>query len=177
VAGLLITKLNVGELKDSLAELILRNWLFMTIWIDADACPRVIKDILFRAADRTQTMITLVANQSLLAPASPFIKKVRVQSGFDVADNYIVDHLQVGDLVVTADIKLADEVVTKGALALNPRGEMYTADNIKQYLSVRNLNEELRNIGLITGGPAALSKREVQAFANCLDQFLIKLKS
>ncbi len=148
----------------------------MTIWIDADACPRVIKEILFRAAERTQTTVVLVANQSLVAPLSPYIKKIRVGAGFDVADNYIVEQLQVGDLVVTADIKLADEVVTKGGIALNPRGEPYTTDNIKQCLSIRNFNEELRNSGQVTGGLAVLSKHEIQLFANFLDRFLRGIK-
>jgi len=143
----------------------------MTIWIDADACPRVIKDILFRAAIRTQHTVVLVANQSLQAPISPFIKKVRVSPGFDVADNYIVEQLEAGDLVITADIPLADAVITKGGSALNPRGEFYTPDNVKQHLSLRNFNETLRDSGLISGGPPTLSKREVQAFANFLDRF------
>ena len=146
----------------------------MTIWVDADACPRVVKEILFRAADRTQHQLILVANQSLQAPISPYIKKHRVAQGFDVADNYIVEHLQPGDLVITADIPLADEVISKGAIALNPRGHVYSPDNIKQSLSLRNHNEVLRSTGLVTGGPPSLSKREVQAFANFLDQFLLK---
>ncbi len=148
----------------------------MTIWIDADACPRVIKDILFRAADRAQHTVILVANQSLQAPPSLFIKKVRVGAGFDVADNYIVEHMEAGDLVITADIPLADEVITKAGTALNPRGDVYTPDNIKQRLSMRNFNETLRDSGLMTGGPPTLSKREVQAFANFLDRFLVQVK-
>ncbi len=144
----------------------------MQIWIDADACPKVIKEILFRAATRTKTLVMLVANQPLQIPKSPFIKKTQVSAGFDVADNHIVKNLHHGDLVVTADIPLADEVVTKGGIALNPRGELYTKENIKEQLAIRNLHAELRNTGTISGGPAALGKKEIQAFANRLDKFL-----
>ena len=144
----------------------------MQIWVDADACPNVIKEILFRAADRTKTQIILVANQLLRSPPSPFIKKMQVSAGFDVADNQIVQNMQPGDLVITADIPLADAVIDKGGIALNPRGELYSESNIKQRLSMRNFSEQLRSTGIMTGGPAALSKKEIQAFANCLDQFL-----
>lgn len=146
----------------------------MHIWVDADACPKVIKEILFRAAMRTQTSLILVANQLMATPHSPFIKKVQVLSGFDVADNYIVKSLQPGDLVITADIPLADAVVEKGGKALNPRGELYSESNIKQRLSLRNYSEGLRSSGIITGGPLKLSKREIQAFANNLDTLLNK---
>lgn len=146
----------------------------MQIWIDADACPNIIKDILFRAAIRTKTQLTLVANQAINAPASVFIKKLVVPGGFDVADNKIVDCMSPGDLVITADIPLADAVITKGGFALNPRGEMYTEANIKQRLSIRNFSEGLRSSGVRTGGPAAFSKKEVQDFANSLDRFLCK---
>lgn len=144
----------------------------MTLWIDADACPKTIKEILFRAADRKKIITILVANQSLATPPSPFIKTMRVPMGFDVADNYIVQHVQTGDLVITADIPLADAVIDKGGTALNPRGELYTKNNIKQRLAIRNFSENLRNSGVMTGGPEKLSPREIQAFANSLDQFL-----
>jgi len=145
----------------------------MRIWVDADACPKVIKEILFRAAIRTKTQMTLVANQSLYIPLSTFIKTIQVTSGFDVADNEIIDNIQPDDLVITADIPLADAVVHKGAIALNPRGNLYTKNNIRQILSFRNLSMELRSAGAISGGPPKFSKREIQAFANSLDKFLI----
>ncbi len=144
----------------------------MAIWVDADACPKVIKEILFRAAIRTKTDTIFVANQSLIVPASPFIKKVLVSAGFDVADNYIVKNITQKDLVITADIPLADAVVAKGAMALNPRGQLYSENNIKQRLSLRNFGEGLRNSGIITNGPDKLSKKDIQSFANRLDQFL-----
>jgi uncharacterized protein YaiI (UPF0178 family) len=146
----------------------------MNIWVDADACPKWIKEILFRASLRTRTPLILVANQYLSVPPSAFIKVVRVGAGFDVADNYIVEHLQAGDLVITADIPLADGVITKKGFALNPRGELYTESNIKLRLSVRNLSENLRSTGVRVGGPSILSKKEIQAFANALDQFLTR---
>ncbi|MEO8402113.1 MAG: YaiI/YqxD family protein [Gammaproteobacteria bacterium] len=146
----------------------------MQIWVDADACPNIIKDILFRAAIRTKTMMILVANQIINMPSSPYIKIIKVSSGFDVADNRIVQELAPGDLVITADIPLANAVIEKGGAALNPRGEMYSESNIKQRLSMRNFSEGLRNSGVITGGPPKISKREIQLFANCLDQFLVK---
>jgi len=144
----------------------------MQIWVDADACPNAIKDILFRAANRTKTVMILVANQPMHSPPSSFIKKVQVSAGFDVADNHIVQQMQPGDLVITADIPLADAVVEKGGKALNPRGELYTPSNIKQRLAIRNLSDSLRSSGKITGGPAQLSKKEIQAFANALDRIL-----
>ena len=144
----------------------------MQIWVDADACPKLIKDILFRAAIRTKILTTLVANQPLQSPPSPFIKKMQVLGGFDVADNYIVQQLQAGDLVITADIPLADAVIDKGGIALNPRGELYSKENIKQRLSIRNLNAELRDSGMFSGGPAKLSQKEIQTFANLLDKLL-----
>lgn len=144
----------------------------MRIWVDADACPKVIKEILFRAAIRTKTQMILVANQPLYIPPSSFIKTIQVSSGFDVADDEIIQNIQLNDLVITADIPLADAVVHKGAIALNPRGNLYTKNNIKQILSFRNLSMELRSTGIITGGPPKLSKREIQAFANSLDKFL-----
>lgn len=144
----------------------------MQIWVDADACPKVIKEILYRAAIRTQTLITLVANQPLYTPISPFIKKRQVASGFDVADQEIIDSVTPGDLVITADIPLADAVVEKDCTAIDPRGWLYTKNNIKERLSMRNFSAELRGAGMLMGGPSTLGKKETQAFANCLDKFL-----
>lgn len=144
----------------------------MQIWVDADACPKVIKEILFRAARRVEVMVTLVANQSLQVPASPFIKAMRVGAGFDVADNEIVQRVEPGDLVVTADIPLASEVIAKGAVALNPRGEFYTEANIRARLNMRDFMETLRSSGVETGGPAAFHQRDRMAFANELDRYL-----
>lgn len=142
------------------------------IWVDADACPGVIKEILFRAADRAQVQVTLVANQWLRTPSSRFIRALQVQGGYDVADSAIVDRMNPGDLVVTQDIPLASRVIEKGGLAINPRGERYTADNIAERLSMRNFMEELRGAGVQTGGPAAFHARDRQAFANALDRWL-----
>ena len=146
----------------------------MKIWVDADACPKVIKEILFRAAKRAQVQVTLVANQSLHTPASQHIKSVQVSSGFDVADNEIVKLVEAGDLVVTADIPLAAHVVEKGAHALNPRGELYTAENVKARLNLRDFIATLRDSGVPTGGPPPLSQSDRQAFANHLDRLLAK---
>ncbi len=146
----------------------------MRIWVDADACPKVIKDILFRAADRTGVEMTLVSNQLLRNPASPHIKSIQVPRGFDVADNRIVELLSAGDLVITADIPLAALVVAKGGVALNPRGELYTEANIAEHLSMRNLMEELRSTGTVSGGPRAFNQSDRQAFANQLDRFLAR---
>lgn len=146
----------------------------MRIWVDADACPAVVKDILYRAATRTKTQLTLVANASLTVPPSPFIHTVRVGQGFDVADNYIVQHLQSNDLVITADIPLAAEVIAKKALALNPRGELYTEDNIRQRLGIRDMMEQLRSFGTQVGGPAAYGAKEKMSFANAIDRLLAK---
>lgn len=148
----------------------------MRIWVDADACPKIIKEILFRAANRTKTMVVLVANQALATPPSPFITKLQVVSGFDVADNRIVERLEPGDLVITADIPLADAVVAKGCIAINPRGEMYTEKNIKERLSIRNFSDGLRGSGVVTGGPAKLNNKDIQAFSNLLDSILNKAK-
>lgn len=142
------------------------------IWVDADACPRVIKEILFRAADRAQVQLTLVANQPLSVPGSKFIRSIQVAAGFDVADNHIVQQASAGDLVVTADIPLADELVTKGCLALNPRGELYTRENIRQRLNMRDFMDTMRGSGVVTGGPPPLSQSDRQAFANQLDRFI-----
>lgn len=146
----------------------------MQIWVDADACPGVIKEILYRAAQRTRIFLILVANQPLRVPPSPFIKTILVSSGFDVADNAIAQQLQGGDLVITADIPLAAIVIDKGGFALNPRGEFYTKENIAQRLSLRNFMDELRGSGVHTGGPSVLSLSHRQAFANHLDRFLAK---
>jgi uncharacterized protein YaiI (UPF0178 family) len=144
----------------------------MQIWVDADACPKAIKDILFRVAARTRIMTTLVANQYLQTPPSRHIKLIQVNSGFDVADNAIVKNLSAGDLVITADIPLAYEVICKGGHAINPRGERYSQDNIKERLSMRDFMDTLRGSGIDTGGPSALNSRDIQAFANQLDKFL-----
>lgn len=144
----------------------------MRIWVDADACPNAIKDILFRAAQRTGVEVTLVANQPLRVPASPHVKTVQVSAGFDVADERIVELVEQGDLVVTADVPLAAAVVAKGGRALNPRGELYTQDNVRERLAMRDLMDELRSSGVMTGGPAAITKRDRQNFANHLDKIL-----
>ncbi|MEE8388880.1 MAG: YaiI/YqxD family protein [Acidiferrobacterales bacterium] len=146
----------------------------MKIWVDADACPVVIKEILFKAADRTGVEITFVANQPVHIPSSRFIKFIQVESGFDVADNEIVKRLGVGDLVITGDIPLAAEVIEKGGHALNPRGELYSIDTIKAKLNMRDFMDTLRGSGIHTGGPPALSQSDRQAFANHLDKFLTK---
>ncbi len=145
-----------------------------TIWVDADACPVVIKEILYRAANRTGIPLVLVANQPLQIPPSRHIRSVQVSAGFDVADNYIAQHSQGGDLVITADIPLADELISKNCIALNPRGELYTKENIRQRLNMRDFMETLRSSGIQTGGPAPLDKQDRQAFANQLDRLLQK---
>ncbi len=144
----------------------------MKIWVDADACPVVIKDILFRAAERTETLLTLVANQAMRVPASDFVRTIQVPSGFDVADNEIVKQLDAGDLVITADIPLAAEVIEKGGHALNPRGELYSQDNIRARLNMRDFMDTLRASGIQTGGPPTISHSDRQAFANNLDRLL-----
>ncbi len=148
----------------------------MQIWVDADACPKVIKEILFRAAERLQISLILVANKALRTPASNYIKFVLVANGFDVADKHIIQHIQLGDLVVTADIPLAAEAIEKGGHALNPRGTFYSRNNIKERLIMRDLMEELRGSGIQTGGPKAISQADRQKFANQLDRFLTKHK-
>lgn len=142
------------------------------IWVDADACPKAVRDILFRAAQRTGIRLVLVANQSVATPPLPNISSLQVASGFDVADNEIVRRAAAGDLVITADIPLAAEVMEKGAQALNPRGELYTADSIRQRLNMRDFMDTMRASGVHTGGPPPLGPRERQAFANRLDQYL-----
>lgn len=146
----------------------------MRIWVDADACPNLIKEILFRAAERTGVEVTFVSNQALRIPASRHVRTIQVERGFDVADDRIAALLASGDLVVTADIPLAAIVVEKGGHALNPRGELYTPENIRERLAMRNLMDELRSTGVATGGPAVLGKRERQAFANQLDRLLAR---
>jgi hypothetical protein len=146
----------------------------MKIWVDADACPGVIKDILFRAAERTGVALTLVANHSIPIPRSRHIKFLQVRSGFDVADNEIVKRLDAGDLVITADIPLAADVIAKGGYALNPRGELYTANNIRARLNMRDFMDTLRASGIDTGGPPALSQGDRQSFANHLDKILTR---
>jgi len=146
----------------------------MKIWVDADACPAVIKDILFRAAERTEIPVTLVANHLLQTPPSRYIDFLQVPSGFDVADNEIVKRLVAGDLIITGDIPLASEVIDNGAYALNPSGELYTVENIKARLNMRDFMDTLRASGINSGGPSTLSKSDRQTFANELDKFLTK---
>ena len=147
----------------------------MQIWVDADACPGVIKEILFRAAERRQIALVLVANQLIRHPPSKWIRAVQVEKGFDVADNHIVDSANSGDLVITADIPLAAAVIDKGAHALNPRGEFYSKENIRQLLDMRNFMDTLRSSGVETGGPSAFNQGDRQNFANQLDRLLAKL--
>jgi len=147
----------------------------MKIWVDADACPGVVKDILYRAADRTGTQLTLVANQPLSTPSSPHINTLQVPRGFDVADDEIVKRLDAGDLVITGDIPLAAEVIEKGGHALSPRGEMHTRENIGARLNMRDFLDTMRSSGVeMGGGPAAFGQRDKQTFANELDRFLTK---
>ena len=146
----------------------------MQIWVDADACPQPIKDILYRAAERAQITTTLVANTPLRTPPSPFIRALRVAKGFDVADSRIVQELEPGDLVVTADIPLAAEVIARGGVALDPRGELYSEDNVRERLAFRNLMQDLRSQGALLGGPPPLGPSDRQRFANHLDHFLAR---
>jgi len=146
----------------------------MQIWVDADACPRVIKEILFRAAEKRRIPLTLVANQPLRVPPSKHIRTIQVGSGFDVADGRIVTELRPGDLVITADVPLAAAVLDRGGHALDPRGGLMTTDNIGERLMMRNVLDELRGSGVETGGPAPLSPSDRQAFANRLDAFLTR---
>lgn len=149
----------------------------MAIWVDADACPGVIKEILFRAAQRTSIPVTLVANRALQVPRSPWIKSIQVPRGFDVADNHIVELVAAGDLVITADIPLAAAVVGKGASALNPRGEFYTSDNVQGLLDMRNFMDTLRSSGVETGGPPAMNNNDRQTFAAQLDRWIARQPS
>ena len=146
----------------------------MQIWVDADACPGAIKEILYRAAERLSIHLTLVANQPLRAPPSKFIRTLQVPSGFDVADQRIVSELTAGDLVITADIPLAVDVLARDGHALNPRGEMYSEHNIAQALSMRDFLDQLRSTGVETGGPAPFGAADTRAFARELDRFLQK---
>ncbi|WP_458321619.1 YaiI/YqxD family protein [Providencia sp. CRPN81066] len=145
----------------------------MFIWVDADACPKVIKEVLYRAADREKVQVTFVANQRLTVPPSAFLRTLQVAAGFDVADNEIVRRAQQGDLVVTADIPLAAEVMEKGAIALNPRGERYSEATIRERLTIRDFMDTMRASGVQTGGPAILNQRDRQQFANELDKWLL----
>lgn len=146
----------------------------MKIWVDADACPKPVREILYRAAGRARIELILVANRFLAVPHSPFIHSRTVAQGFDVADQAIIDWAAAGDLVVTADIPLAAAVVDKGATAINPRGELYTAENVREQLSTRDFMAELRGAGIQTGGSAAFDQRDRQAFANQLDRLLAR---
>lgn len=146
----------------------------MHIWVDADACPNAIKEILFRAANRAQIPLTMVANQYLKVPPSPYIKSIQVAAGFDVADNHIAQRVEAGDIVITADIPLAADIVEKGADGINPRGTLYNENNIKQKLTMRNFMEEMRSTGQVSGGPPPMDARDKQAFANTLDKLLAK---
>ncbi|KXI22558.1 YaiI/YqxD family protein [Photobacterium sanguinicancri] len=146
----------------------------MKIWVDADACPNVIKEILFRVANRVGVSVTLVANHHVRVPPSPHIRSLQVESGFDVADDFIVQQVEAGDLVITADIPLADEVITKDGHALNPRGELYTKETIKQRLQMRDFMDTMRSSGVQTGGPPPLNQSDRQNFANKLDSFVAK---
>jgi uncharacterized protein YaiI (UPF0178 family) len=149
----------------------------MQILVDADACPAVVKDILFRAGPRVEVSVTLVANQFLRTPPSPFIRSVQVPSGFDVADARIVEMAQAGDLVITADIPLAASVLAKGAHALDPRGEWFSAENIEERLTMRSMMDQLRSTGVETGGPSPYSPRDGKQFAAQLDRFLSKYRA
>ena len=147
----------------------------MKIWIDADACPRMIKEVVFKSANRLKIETILVANSYRATPPSPYIKFIQVDKGADVADQYIVDHLEGSDLIVTADIPLAALVVEKEATAINPRGEIYTEENIAERLSVRNFMQELRDSGMDTGGPPPLGPKDKEKFTNSFDRTLTKL--
>lgn len=149
----------------------------MRIWVDADACPVVIKEILYRAAIRVGVELILVANKLLKIPLSPLIRCVRVPSGFDAADRYIASAVERGDLVITADVPLAAQVVDNEGIALNPRGELYTADNVREHLARRDLMDELRGLGLAGGGPAPFNAADKQAFASKLDTVLTRAQS
>lgn len=144
----------------------------LSIWVDADACPRVIREILFRAAKRVERPLVLVANHAIAVPSSPWIRSLQVAQGFDVADNLIVQQVSEGDLVITADIPLAAEVIEKGAGVISPRGEQFTRNNIRQRLNMRDFMDTMRASGEVGGGPPALGERDKQAFANALDRYL-----
>ena len=151
-----------------------RSSVTLSIWIDAAACPVPVKEIVFRAANRTQTKTTLIANSYIRVPPSKYITFVQVPKGFDVADNEIVRRVAAGDLVITGDIPLAAEVMEKGAVALNPRGERYSDDTIGQKLNMRDFMDTMRASGVQSGGPPPLGPADRQAFANELDRYLAK---
>ncbi len=147
----------------------------MNIWVDADACPAVVKEILYRAAERARAPLTLVSNQPLRTPPSPFIRTLQVPRGFDVADHEIARRVEPGDLVVTADIPLAAQVIERGGHALDPRGELYSSETIRERLTMRDFMDELRASGVQTGGPPPLAQGDRQRFANQLDRFLARV--
>ena len=147
----------------------------MKIWIDADACPRVIKEIIYRASERLKVPVCLVANMDLSRSHSAYVTSVRVKDGFDVADDYIAEHAEPTDLVITADIPLAARVVEKGGVALDPRGELYTEENVGERLAMRNLMQELRTDGMMIGGPGQFSLTDRQRFASSLDRLLTRM--
>jgi uncharacterized protein YaiI (UPF0178 family) len=149
----------------------------MQIWVDADACPNVIKDIISRAAQRAQIVAYFIANQLIRLPASPYLRAIQVEKGFDIADNYIAEHIQAADLAITADIPLAASVVAKGARAINPRGELYSEKNIREILNMRDLMATLRDSGVETGGPSPFNHADRQAFANQLDRLITQHQS
>ncbi len=147
----------------------------MRIWVDADACPNAVKEVIFKAAERRAIETTLVANQLIRTAKSRWLRAVQVPSGFDAADDWIVEQMSAGDLVITADIPLANDVVVKGGVAINPRGTEYTIENIKDHLSRRDMMEELRSAGSVSGGPPPFGKKEVQQFANAFDRQIARL--
>mgnify|MGYP001825384918 CR=1 FL=1 len=146
----------------------------LSIWVDADACPRVIREILFRAAKRVECPLVLVANHAIAVPGSPWIRSLQVPQGFDVADDFIAGEVCQGDLVITSDIPLAAEVIEKGAGVISPRGEQFTRNNIRQRLNMRDFMDTMRASGEVGGGPPALGERDKQAFANALDRYLAR---
>jgi uncharacterized protein YaiI (UPF0178 family) len=148
----------------------------MKIWVDADACPRDVKDVIYKVAERKQLHVVLVSNGNLTLPRSPLLSSVRVAQGLDVADGYIVQHAQSGDLAVTQDVPLAAELVPRGVTVLDPRGELYDADSVKERLAMRDLMKELRDSGVVTGGPKSWDARDKQQFANALDRVLARFK-
>lgn len=158
---------------NQLAVIKVRN--IMKIYADADACPKQIKEVLYKASQRTKLELILVSNQYLYTPASAYIKSVRVGQGFDVADDYIINSVTKSDIVITADIPLASSIIEKHAIVINPRGELYTKENIKQRLLMRNIMTDLRDSGVQTGGPKSLHQRDIRIFANTLDGLLAKL--
>ena len=149
----------------------------MQIWVDADACPGPVKEILFRTADRRSVQVTLVANHGMRIPKSVNVRLLQVEQGFDVADKFIAARVEPGDLVITADIPLAADVVENGGVALNPRGMLYDRENIREHLARRDFMEELRSTGQVSGGPATLGKSDIQTFANSLDRYLTRTLS